>query len=281
MRTTREKLLLLDFDGTICLGDDPVLAYAEQVDALLTEQGLSGPGGASVHSLVKSAFDAGNLLIDAIEYTADGTPTAVIDAPQHAVGGAHPISWPLQDGYQLTQLLARQSGLSDEDTSRAFMQGRRTLLARGLETSDVHSPHRARELFLELRARVGVVLITNSPAEGFETWLQALGLTDVFDTIIHSAGKPSGMPAAIAQAQTALEAPVAEEAILSVGDIWANDLSHVAATGGSTILIDRYGTGLGEPQHRVESWHEVDGLIRGWAEPNGAAASPTAGERQN
>ncbi len=262
---TREGLLLLDFDGTLCLGDDPVLFYAEQADRLLAEKGLGLPAG-GVRGAVQRAFGQNTLLAPEIRYDDAGRPSGVDREPVRAEGPAkikaHPTSWPLQDGYQLVQLLAVQSGLTDEEAGTAFREGRKALLARGLEHSDVHAPEGAHDLLAGLRKHAGVVLITNSPAEAFGPWLEHLGLDGSFDAVINGAQKPFGMPAAVRAARERSGVTAAPGQIVSVGDIWRNDLEHVAALGGTTVLIDRFSTGLGEPDHRVASWEEAASALQ-------------------
>ncbi|WP_191089765.1 HAD family hydrolase [Nesterenkonia ebinurensis] len=301
------KLVLLDFDGTLCLGDDPVLEYARTVDEALGLKGLPENLPRPVAEIVADAFARDTLLVPDIEYGDEGLPTALshersdvatlrredrgnaagqgpvptsdvgaghvgertgpVPAAGTSTAKAHPNSWPLQDGYQLVQLLAVQAGLSNEEAGTAFRAARRQLVGRGLQNTDLHAPEGAAELLAELRAEKSIsgVLITNAPAEGFAAWLEALGLQDSFDAVLNSAQKPFGMPAAVEQARAASPEPVPEENVLSVGDIWANDLAHVRARGGSTILIDRFDTGLGEPAHRVGSFAEAAPLIRRWS----------------
>lgn len=266
----RNKLLILDFDGTLCLGDDPVLTYAAQVDAMLRERGLTARLPRTVHQIVAEALAADQLLAAEISYRSDGTPEAAAEQ----LGGqdpiqpaeAHPVSWPLQDGYQLTQLLAHQAGLTGAESGACFRRARRQLVAAGLETTDLHAPAGAAQLLDELRSRAVVVLITNSPAEGFAPWLATLGLTASFDAVINDARKPFGMPEALAAARAADDSAASTEDVLSVGDIWRNDLAHVSAEGGTTVLIDRFRTGLGVPDHRVSDWSEVEPLLHRWVE---------------
>lgn len=271
----RNQLILLDFDGTLCLGDDPVLFYAEEADRLLAEQGRDVPDAGTVRAAVERAFAQNTLLASEIRYDASGWPLGVDQeavrsaaAQEAGKAKAHPTSWPLQDGYQLVQLLAVQAGLSDEEAGVAFAQGRRALLARGLEHSDVHAPQGADELLARLREVAGVVLITNSPADAFGPWLEHLGLSDSFDAVINGAQKPFGMPAAVRAAQEQAGLEVDPQRIISVGDIWRNDLEHVDAQGGTTVLIDRFGTGLGAPTHRVQEWGQVPELLTGMTRVN-------------
>lgn len=276
---TREKLLLLDFDGTLCLGDAPVLFYADRVDALLAERGLSGHfPGTSVHEIVTRGFAENTLLAPQIQYDDAGVPLTVGSEATHDDAKAHPVSWPLQDGYQLVQLLARQAGLTDADSGRSFRAARLDLLAHGLENTDVHAPSGAQELLAETRRSAVVVLVTNSPADAFAPWLTALGLSDAFDLVINDARKPLGMPAALQRARAAggdtagghaaggePEPQIAPDQVLSAGDIWANDLEHVHALGGTTVLIDRFGTGLGAPDQRVQDFDAVARVVDAWS----------------
>ncbi|GAA1185764.1 HAD family hydrolase [Nesterenkonia xinjiangensis] len=265
----RTRLLLLDFDGTVCLGDDPVLAYAARVDAILTERGQQP----LIRDAVARAFAADDLLVEEIAYDEYGVPLGVEQEPGHRLAAdgtahsAHPVSWPVQDGYQLVQLLARQAGLSDVEAGQAFLGGREDLLARGLESTDVHAPDGLAELLEQVRRTALVVLVTNSPAGAFAPWLRALGLTEAFDAVINDARKPFGMPEALrlACAVESPERPIAADQVLSVGDIWRNDLAPVAALGGTTLLLDRFATGLGEPDHRARRVADAVDIIGSWA----------------
>lgn len=261
---TRETLLLLDFDGTLCLGDDPVLFYAEQADRLLEGKGLGLPGG-GIRGVVVRAFEQNTLLAPEILYNDAGFPLGVDQEPVRAArsGKAHPASWPLQDGYQLVQLLAVQSGLSDEEAGIAFQEGRKALLSRGLEHSDVHAPSGARDFLARVREEAAVGLITNSPADAFGPWLEHLGLAGSFDAVVNGAQKPFGMPAAVKAAQEQAGVTVQPSRMVSVGDIWRNDLEHVDALGGTTVLIDRFSTGLGNPTQRVSGWGEAASSLEG------------------
>lgn len=262
----RNKLLLLDFDGTLCLGDDPVLTYADQVDAMLGQRSLPGPGGRTVREVVTTAFAQNVLLAEEIEYDDAGTPVTAETEEPPKEEKAHPVAWPLQDGYQLVQLLASQSGLTQEEAGQAFRQARRHLVGAGLDATDLHTPPEAPDLLDELReSGIIAVLATNAPAEGFDTWLQALGLQNSFNAVINSAQKPFGMPQALERARHIGQPPIPEKNILSIGDIWANDLAHVKALGGYTILIDRFQTALGAPHLRVSTFADSVEAIRRWA----------------
>lgn len=57
------ELVIFDFDGTLCLGDDPVLTYAQLVDDAIAARGLPD---AAVRDAVQRGLDAGNLNIPEI-----------------------------------------------------------------------------------------------------------------------------------------------------------------------------------------------------------------------
>lgn len=249
------QLVVFDFDGTLCLGDDPVLTYAQLVDEALAERSVSEDGkhthralkNFSVREAVQRGLETGELNVPEIRFDDHGYPADI-------AGRTDMTLWPLQDGYQLVQLLGLQAGLTSVDTHAAFRASRTQLLDHGLASSDVHVPEGAAEIISQLRQQAAVVLITNSPAENFEVWLTQLGLEDHFDLVINSAKKPTGMAAAIEHARTTLQhegEAIPMDAVVSIGDIWGNDLEYVHEQGGHTILIDRFSTGLGTPDHRV------------------------------
>lgn len=237
------QLVVFDFDGTLCLGDDPVLTYARLVDDAIAARGLPD---VAVRDAVQRGLDAGNLNVPEIRLDDDGYPADIAGKTDMAL-------WPLQDGYQLVQLLGLQAGLDATETHAAFRASRTQLLTGGLASTDVHAPEGAVEVLQQLREHAALVLITNSPAENFDAWLTQLGLQNQFDLIINSAKKPTGMPAAVQQARTSLDTQheIPMSAVVSIGDIWGNDLAYVHEQGGHTILIDRFSTGLGTPYHRV------------------------------
>lgn len=231
--------MVFDFDGTLCLGDDPVLAYAAQIDERL-------PARRRIPRTVAQALDDGDLRVPG-----SGAPASALGTPQ--------------DGYQLVQRLGRAAGLSPEQCGEAFRAARRELLDRGLAATDVHAPPGAGELLARLRAHVAVVLITNAPAAGFAPWLEALGLTDSFDAVINDAAKPDGMPAALAEARRRTGLP-GDAPTASLGDIWANDLAPFAESAtATTVLIDHFGTGEGDPTHRVRTFAEAAAVLEQWA----------------
>jgi len=181
-------LLILDFDGTVCLGDAPVLAYARAVARSLgdPESGILTP---------LSLF---------LEGAQDG-PFA---------GCA--------DGYSAVAQWGRRYGLDDHAMSAAYRESRVALDAGELS---VATPPGIGE-FLAGFQDWDRVLVTNAPREGTVKLVTRLGLTPFIDRVIGDARKPEGLRTLIA-AGGELDLARWERA-LSIGDIWRNDLEPVA-----------------------------------------------------
>jgi FMN phosphatase YigB (HAD superfamily) len=151
--------LVLDFDGTVCLGDGPVWAYADRVLRELP---------ASVRSAVRDAL-AGYLSRPwtCPEYADGYVALAALTDGQIAPAVRHQA------------YLASRQALSDPD-------------------ADIHSPDGLAELLDELAGSVRTVVLTNAPATGLDAALHRLGLTGRIDTVLHSAGKPEHAPGLLA-----------------------------------------------------------------------------------
>ncbi|WP_223693715.1 HAD family hydrolase [Leifsonia poae] len=242
-RAPKKPLLVLDFDGTVCIGDAPVWAYAEAVIASI----LDDASGSSVD----------------------------LDAPLRARLGAfldgEPGSPAYIDGYAAVAALAAGHA-SEELLQRAYRTSRRAL-ADG--TVAVSAPDGLAAFLNALGERVERVLVTNAPLDGVQETLSAIGLADSIDRIVTDAGKPAGWATALPE----LLAGRLPAELLSVGDIWGNDLEQPLAAGCVTALIDRFGHRAG-PAHLTAS--DFPGLydgIRAWsADPVGFAEAhrPTA-----
>ncbi|GGH34434.1 hypothetical protein GCM10010921_02140 [Microbacterium album] len=139
--------------------------------------------------------------------------------------GAYPVS--VLDGYDLVRQHALAAGATDEQIELAYRASRSQL---GSGQAPVAVPRGIAALLEELRGRVRVALVTNAPATGLDGVLDALGLGGGFHEVHASAGKPAGLRELAA-------AWLAEGRVLSIGDIWVNDLEPVHALGGDTALV--------------------------------------------
>jgi FMN phosphatase YigB (HAD superfamily) len=145
-------LLLLDFDGTVCLGDDPVLAYAEA-----TVRGLPATEATRILDTVRAYLNAEL-------------------GPRWA------------DGYLAVKELT--TGLVTEDTrSAAYAESRHRLEADEL---NVTTPDGLHGFLGGLEGVAERVLVTNAPLEGVSGVLDRLGLAPLLDRVLPSAHKPDG-----------------------------------------------------------------------------------------
>ena len=234
----RPAVLLLDFDGTVCVGDGPVRAYADAVvtavlDAATTD--TDGAAGRSFSDDLRQGLEA---------YLDSAAVSAAADVP--------PV-----DGYAAVAALAARHA-TPAQLDAAYAASREALATSGLE---VAAPEGLVALLDELGPHVERVLVTNAPARGVTETLVRLGLADVLDDVVTSAAKPAGwdriLPAYLAGRPS--------EAVLAVGDVWRNDVEPPLAAGCATALIDRFGHRPGPAHAAARTFEELYPAIREWA----------------
>ncbi|WP_285725215.1 HAD family hydrolase [Psychromicrobium xiongbiense] len=216
--------LLLDFDGTVALGDGPVYAYAEAVG-----QYLEPAGRDALHS----------------------TLHAFLTEP----GGA---GLPFIDGYDAVAQLSG-SQLTDDQRQAAYRASREAV-ARG--EVPVQAPEGLSDFLAAIGRKAHRILLTNAPLNGVTESLQSLGLTEVIDEIIPDAGKPAGLERLL----PALLAGREPQALLSVGDVWINDLKYPGAAGCATAFIDRFDLRSGPTNLRAARIEDLYAGMLAWAE---------------
>ena len=150
-----KPVLLLDFDGTVCLGDGPVLAYAQEAFGYLP---------ANERSAVRTRLAA----------FLSGDPDLL---RQYA------------DGYGCVQDLVADH-LSPEQLSAAFLTSRKRLATEDLGTSAAAG---IKDLLSVLDGSVTRVLLTNSPAVGVVESIKRFGLSELFDQVVVGARKQHRM----------------------------------------------------------------------------------------
>lgn len=225
------RVLLLDLDGTVCVGDGPALRYAAEVGARLT-----APARGDLHTAVADFLA--------------GSPTR----------GNRPT--PARDAYQLVQAHAAAHGLPQVAISRAYLASRDALLSGEVEVS---APAGLAGLLGELRTAVHVVLLTNAPAHGLDVLLARLGLDGVVDEAIGDARKPGGMAAVLERLLGRFGIAATPWRLLSVGDLWANDLAVPSGRGCATAYVDRFGFRQGTADATAAGIEELYGALRNWA----------------
>lgn len=225
MTSDPSAVLVLDFDGTVCIGDDPVLFYAEEVAA-------RHPAAADVVEQVRE----------------------FLTGDRQIAGAA--------DGYHAVHRLSAAAGAAQPLLREAYLASRSRLDAGEGET---RAPHGLTDALADLRqADVRIVLATNSPRIGIEKWLAARDLEHRIDEVIPDAGKPTGMPALLEEVATRaqLEVPTA---LGSIGDVWANDVGPAEARGGTGFFIDRFGTGQEPSSYAGTTFEELLPALQEWA----------------
>ncbi|MDQ4137294.1 MAG: hypothetical protein M3116_00400, partial [Actinomycetota bacterium] len=129
----------------------------------------------------------------------------------------------------------------------------------------IFAPPGLRDVLEEARRHVRVVLVTNAPQQGVQSLLDILGLGGVFDELRGDARKPAGMGPILDALLDEAGIAATPERLLSVGDIWVNDLAPAASRGCATALIDRYAIGGGNPTHVAATIVELYPAIVAWA----------------
>lgn len=222
-------ILVLDFDGTVCLGDGPVRAYAAEA--------------------VRGVDD------DVAAHVMAGLARHLDGAPD-----GHP------DGYAAVAALVGPH-VTPDDLQKAYTASREALAGAAL---DVGAPA-GLDLFLdELAGRVHRVLLTNAPLVGIPESLATLGLTGAFDEIRTEAGKPAGFPATLVD----LLAGAPPATLLSVGDVWVNDIAPPLAAGCATAYLHRDPDDRRPAHLRARQLPELYPAIAAWVADPGGLPSP-------
>lgn len=136
---------------------------------------------------------------------------------------------PVLDGYDLVRLRALDAGVEPASIDEAYRSSRSLL---GTAQAPVTLPEGLTDLLDALGDRVRLALVTNAPATRLDEVLTSLGLESRFHSVHTSAGKPDGL-------RRLATGWAVEGRVLSVGDIWGNDLEPVHALGGDTALVGR------------------------------------------
>ena len=246
----RPAVLLLDFDGTVCVGDGPVRAYADAVVTAVLDAATT-----DAHSAAGRSFS--DDLRQGLEAYLD---SAAVAAVSDASGEEPPV-----DGYAAVAALAARHA-TPAQLDAAYTASREALATSGLE---VAAPDGLVALLDELGPHVQRVLVTNAPARGVHETLARLGLADVLDDVVTEAAKPAGWDR-ILPAYLAGRPP---QAVLAVGDVWRNDVEPPLAAGCATALIDRFGHRPGPAHAAARTFEELYPAIREWAaDPAGFVA---------
>lgn len=223
--TNRTTTIIFDFDGTIALGDGPVLAYAQQVAAATSD------------------------------------PAAFMATVQIALAGSDAE---VLDGYDAVRRAAEDSSVDPSHLSRAYLVSRAQL---GTPEAMVTAPEGLAAFLAEVGAGAERVLVTNAPDIRLAEALEALGLDGLFDQVITGAGKPGGL-------ERILDDLPAGTRVLSIGDIWFNDLAPAYRHGHATALVGDFADPNATPTFRATTLTALLPQLRDWLA--GSAGSTAA-----
>lgn len=189
-RRTVTLTLVLDFDGTIALGAGPLEAFARAVATSVDDPTFADRAMADLAAFERGETDA-------------------------------------RDGYDVISTLAAEQGVT-ADALEAAYQSSRALL--GSEHAAIAPPAGLSDFLNRIHPHVSVVLATNAPGAGIRPVLDGWGVTELFDDLHFTVGKPAGLIPII-------RAAIAEGPVLSVGDIFEFDLAPASELGAATALV--------------------------------------------
>jgi FMN phosphatase YigB (HAD superfamily) len=217
----KEGLLLFDFDGTLYRGDAPFRCYAEIISRSMNPED-------------------GQAYLTRVERHLAGEPGVVSGDNWEAVVG-----------------LAKRWLPESSRWQEAFLETRAFMLT---DAARLEVPEGLTELLREARSHVVVAVASNSPEEAVEPLMDKLGLSQYFDKIVWSAGKPEGL----VEVAKAVHSPSGPTAIMSVGDNYANDIQPGRKLGWTTAHISPHAYFPGPADYCGRRLEDVMPGIRDW-----------------
>jgi FMN phosphatase YigB (HAD superfamily) len=223
------KVMVFDFDGTVSLGDGPVRSYARFVAA----------------GLERAERDT---FLAAIEAGLAG------DLPD----GIDPL-----DGYDLVRLLAAPFAVTDAAHSAAYSSSRAELAS---VAAPILAPAGLAAFLAAARTKARLVLATNAPETRIAEALDSLGLAGAFDEVHTTVGKPAGLDSIIDGLLADSTVEDAASALVSVGDVWTNDLDPAHRRGATTALVGPRRDARATPTLHAASLEELYPPLSAWLE---------------
>jgi FMN phosphatase YigB (HAD superfamily) len=245
-----ELLLVVDFDGTVYRGDDPVRYYARRVAETLA------PAEAEA---MLSSFE--RYLVHGVRAAAsctDMVEAAALRESYDAWGAA----W---------HLAQRVYGVGWEVSEAAFLASRAYMLEAACELEPVGE---LLDTVRSLRGRVRTVLATNSPAAGLDAVLDRLGVAGLFDAVRSGVGKPDGLRRYLRE-ELGPDPCAAAWRIFSVGDHYRNEIEPAAEIGAGSGYIDRFGRADGPATAVAAAAEGVLPTLLAWADDPQAVVRAT------
>ncbi|WP_010204237.1 HAD family hydrolase [Salinibacterium sp. PAMC 21357] len=215
----RTRTLVFDFDGTVALGNGPIIAYARAIASDLTPR--------------------------ASEKFLRDVDIALLREPGHSFSDA-------ADGYELVRLVSETLPLAPDAHNAAYLASRQLLAT---DSAPVAAPEGLADFLKAAREHATIILATNAPDIRIAETLDTLGISEYFDHVYTGLGKPAGLEAV-------LDEWMPSGPLLSIGDIWANDLEPAFRRGAATAFLsdiphphaDFTAATLGELYEAFNSW---------------------------
>lgn len=198
------RSMIFDFDGTISLGNGPVLSYARHIGESLAAREATG-----FLDSVETALHTGRVWAEGLE-----------EAPS--------------DGYDAVRMLSLGLGVSDAERSAAYLASREELAT---SLAPVFAPEGIAQFLDEARHHVRVILATNAPDIRIAEALDSLGLAAAFDVVHTGVGKPAGLDSIVEDLLLRADGADPADALVSIGDIWTNDLAPAHRVGATTAYV--------------------------------------------
>lgn len=198
----RRALLVLDFDGTLWRGNEPLESYAAAASRGLV------PAEREPYLAAVRAFLGG--------------------ARWRVVGAAAPP----EDGWSAVASFALARGVSQAQLRDAFLQVREDMAAGAFH---MEVPAGLADFLAWSRRWCRVVVATNSPASSVEPVLDRLGLAGLLDDVAAGASKPGSLVGLVEG--WAERYGASRERVMSIGDHYRNDIEPAARAGWSTAYI--------------------------------------------
>ena len=158
------------------------------------------------------------------------------------------------DGYEVVRRAGEAQGADSLMLTAAYL-GSRSLLA--TRDAPITSPRGLAQFLADVHANAERVLVTNAPNIRIADALDSLGLAGLFDRVVTDARKPVGLIAVLANLP-------ADARVLSVGDVWHNDLAPAHARGHATALIGGFADPEAIPTFSGNTFVEVIPHLRSW-----------------
>ena len=239
------RLLVVDFDGTVCRGDAPVRYYA-----------------AAIAESMPPA-DARDFLSAIERYLSDG-PAAAAASTDTVEAAA------LREAFDawgaVLSLAARGYGAPAEITEQAFARCRQWMIDPACPVELV-TP--LMDALADLRGDARIVLVTNSPRDSMLPLLRRLGILDAFDDIVAGAGKPDGLRRFL-QRSLGPDLGAGPWRLFSIGDHYRNDIEPAVELGEAAAYIDRFGRADGPATASARRAEDLLPVLRAWAaDPDG------------